>query len=111
MQVMDDLNNRPVGDRFYSKKVATIATSVDKFQDRNYNSPPKSPRVEIMEVAKANKVWKKRPSCFIISSMCMTFNLCTLKSQNTICNCENLYDITMIWWIWTVFSEKEESKF
>lgn len=55
MQVMDDLNNRPVGDRFYSKKVATIATSVDKFQDRN--SPPKSPRVEIMEVAKANKVW------------------------------------------------------
>lgn len=95
MQVMDDLNNRPVGDRFYSKKVATIATSVDKFQDRNYNSPPKSPRVEIMEVAKANKVWKKT-SCFIISSMCMTFNLCTLKSQNTICNCENLYDITMI---------------
>lgn len=59
MQVMDDLNNRPVGDRFYSKKVATIATSVDKFQDRNFNSPPKSPRVEIMEVAKANKVWKK----------------------------------------------------
>nr|XP_019930679.1 uncharacterized protein LOC105347745 isoform X11 [Crassostrea gigas] len=60
MQVMDDLNNRPVGDRFYSKKVATIATSVDKFQDRNYNSPPKSPRVEIMEVAKANKKKKKK---------------------------------------------------
>lgn len=56
MQVMDDLNNRPVGDRFYSKKVATIATSVDKFQDRNTNSPPKSPRIEILEVAKANKV-------------------------------------------------------
>lgn len=112
MQVMDDLNNRPVGDRFYSKKVATIATSVDKFQDRNYNSPPKSPRVEIMEVAKANKVWKENQVVLlIISSMCMTFNLCTLKSQNTICNCENLYDITMMWWIWTVFSEKEESKF
>lgn len=57
MQVMDDLNNRPVGDRFYSKKVATIATSVDKFQDQNTNSPPKSPRIEILEVAKANRVF------------------------------------------------------
>lgn len=67
MQVMDDLNNRPVGDRFYSKKVATIATSVDKFQDRNYNSPPKSPRVEIMEVAKANKVWKKNQVVLLLA--------------------------------------------
>lgn len=110
MQVMDDLNNRPVGDRFYSKKVATIATSVDKFQDRNYNSPPKSPRVEIMEVAKANKVWKENQVVLLLA-LC-AWLLCTLKSQNTICNCENLYDITiMMWWIWTVFSEKEESKF
>lgn len=53
---MDDLNNRPVGDRFYSKKMGAIATSVDKFQDRNVNSPTKSPRIEIMEVANANKV-------------------------------------------------------
>lgn len=67
MQVMDDLNNRPVGDRFYSKKVATIATSVDKFQDRNYNSPPKSPRVEIMEVAKANKVWKENQVVLLLA--------------------------------------------
>ncbi|XP_061176278.1 uncharacterized protein LOC133185205 isoform X2 [Saccostrea echinata] len=60
IQVMDDLNNRPVEDRFYSKKVAAIATSVTKFQDRNTNSPIKSPRVEIMEVAKANKAHKKK---------------------------------------------------
>jgi hypothetical protein len=63
---MDDLNNRPVGDRFYSKKVAAIATSVDKFQDRGVNSPIKSPRVEIMEVAKANKVRKVNAFCNIV---------------------------------------------
>lgn len=68
MQVMDDLNNRPVGDRFYSKKVATIATSVDKFQDRNYNSPPKSPRVEIMEVAKANKKAHKKKEKYVLTT-------------------------------------------
>lgn len=68
MQVMDDLNNRPVGDRFYSKKVATIATSVDKFQDRNYNSPPKSPRVEIMEVAKANKKAQKKKEKYVLTT-------------------------------------------
>lgn len=68
MQVMDDLNNKAVGDRFYSKKVATIATSVDKFQDRNYNSPPKSPRVEIMEVAKANKKAHKKKEKHVLTT-------------------------------------------
>ncbi|XP_078322710.1 uncharacterized protein LOC144622090 isoform X3 [Crassostrea virginica] len=68
MQVMDDLNNRPVGDRFYSKKVATIATSVDKFQDQNTNSPPKSPRIEILEVAKANKRAQKKKEKHVLTT-------------------------------------------
>ncbi|XP_056013910.1 uncharacterized protein LOC125675943 isoform X10 [Ostrea edulis] len=68
VQVMDDLNNRPVGDRFYSKKMGAIATSVDKFQDRNVNSPTKSPRIEIMEVANANKKAQKKKEKYVLTT-------------------------------------------